>query len=65
MKRRREIISMQGEPEVGEAKQAIIGRTSMLNERAGQFHKAVHCKMTRQLKTEDDLALKQKFFQVS
>ena len=52
MKRRREIISMQGEPEVGEAKQAIIGRTSMLNERAGQFHKAVHCKMTRQLKTE-------------
>ena len=52
MKRRREIISMQGEPKVGEAKQAIIGRTSMLSECAGQFHKAVHCKMTRQLKTE-------------
>ena len=40
----------------------------MLNERVGQFYKAVHCKVTRQLKTEaarnglknvDDLALKQ------
>ena len=27
----------------------LIGRTSMLNERAGQFYKAVYCKVVRQL----------------
>ena len=38
----------------------------MLNEHAGQFYKAVHCKVMRHLKTQgqigletDDLALKQ------
>ena len=30
----------------------LIGRTLMLNERAGQFYKA-RCKVTRQLRKED------------
>ena len=41
----------------------------MLNERAGQFYKAVHCKVTKDLKTQgrigletDDLALKQNMY---
>ena len=46
----------------------LIRHTSMLNERAGKFCKAVDCKVTRELKTgrpkmlknTDDLALKQK-----
>ena len=47
----------------------LICHASMLNERAGQFYKAVHCKVTRHLKTHgrigletDDLARKQKNF---
>ena len=47
----------------------VIGRTAMLNEQAGQLYKAVHCKVTRQLKTRtrkglktDDLALKQNMY---
>ena len=36
----------------------LIGRTSMLYERAGQFEKAVHCKVTRHLKTEALVGLK-------
>ena len=45
----------------------------MLNERTGQFQKEVHCRVTRQLKTEaqvgserhDDLALKQNIYRQS
>ena len=34
----------------------------MLNEHAGQFYKAVHCKVTRQLKPEAQMGLKHRRF---
>ena len=43
----------------------LIGRTSMLNERAGQFYKAVHCRAARQLKTGARVFQSQKFFSCS
>ena len=40
----------------GQRTNGLIGRTSMLHERTGQFHKA-RCKVTRQLRTEDRMGL--------
>ena len=53
-----------------ERRNGLIGRTSMLNERAGQFYKGVHCKVTGDVKTEgpnglkniDGLAIKQNLY---
>ena len=57
---------------INRERRRLLGRTSMLNERAGQFYKVVHCSVTRQLKTEarnmleniDDLALKQTIWRI-
>ena len=47
----------------------LIGRSSVLNERTGQFYKTDHCKVTRQsmtnpngLRNIGDLALKQNMY---
>ena len=36
----------------------LTGHTSMLNENAGQFYRAAHCWVTRQLKTKARMGLK-------
>ena len=46
----------------------LIVRTSILNERAGQSYKVVHCKVTRQRRMIwhiDDLALKIEYVQIN
>ena len=40
----------------------LIGRTLMLNKRAGQFYKGIHCKETRQLKIKARMSLKRRWF---
>ena len=35
----------------------LIGRTSMMNERSGQFYMVAHCKLTRKWKTEARMGL--------
>ena len=39
-------------------RKGLIALTSMLNERTGQFYKAVLCEVMRQLKTEAQMGLK-------